>query len=147
MSDGNTAAWAHVVLQGLEIIGGVGGMLGGLVVVLARRTFATRDDLARQFADHAHEHQELEQRLAAGENRFVALSGAIDMVKLAAEQAKAAADEARAAADRVGDLHIELAEMRGDIKAIDSALKPIERLTMNMVEGHMADGLKPRGRT
>ncbi|MBU6430489.1 MAG: hypothetical protein KGR26_15840 [Cyanobacteria bacterium REEB65] len=135
MSDANAAAWAHVLLQTFEILGGIGGAIGGMALLLARRTFATRDDLARAIADHAQEHQQLDERLASGENRFTALAGAIDMVRVAAEKAEAAAD-------RISGIHVELADLRGDIKAIEAALQPIERLTMGMVEGHMAGGLK-----
>jgi hypothetical protein len=40
----------------------------------------------------------------------------------------------------MGEMHVEIADLRGDIKALESALRPIERLTMGMVEGHMAEG-------
>jgi chromosome segregation ATPase len=140
MADATAAAWAHVILQTFEILGGICGSIGGLALLLARRTFATRDDLSRAIADHAQEHQRLDQRLANGENRFTALSGSIDMVRMAAEQARDAADQARDAADRIQMIHVELAELRGDFKSVEAKLQPLERLTMGMVEGHMAEG-------
>lgn len=133
MVDATAAAWAHVILQTFEILGGIGGAIGGLAVLLARRTFATRDDLDRAIAEHAQEHQRFDQRLADGEVRFAKLSGSIDMVRVAAEQA-------RDAANRVTSVHLELADIRGDIKAIEASLQPLQRLTMGMVEGHMAEG-------
>jgi hypothetical protein len=140
MSDGAAAAWAHVFLQALEVIGGICGMVGGMAVLLFRRTFATRDDLLAYFKDHGVEHHELEKRLAAGENRFTEIAGAIRMVQTAAEQATKAADQAHAAADRMERVHVDIAALRGDVKALEVALRPIERLTMGMVEGHMAEG-------
>lgn len=147
MSDGAAVAWAHVALQALEIVGGIGGAIGGLVILLFRRTFASRDEMLKYFEGHATEHQELELRLAKDENRFTEISGAIKIVQLAAEQALSAANEARAAADHLAQVHVDIADLRGDIKAIEAALHPIERLTMSMVDGHMADGRGKSTRT
>jgi hypothetical protein len=139
MSDGAVAAWAHVFLQALGVIGGVAGSIGGLAVLLFRRTFVTRDDLLAYIKDHEADHDKLEKRLADGENRFTEIAGLIKLVQIAAEQAKSAADQAHAAADRMERVHVDVATLHGDIKAIEAALRPIERLTMGMVEGHMAD--------
>lgn len=138
MSDGNAAAWVHVGFQAVEVIGGLLGTVGGLAVLLARRTFVTRDELLRTVSEHAKDHQLIDQRLANGENRFTALSGSIDMVRQAAEQA-------RDAALKVEGVHVDIADLRGEMKALGATLEPIQRLTMDMVEGHMADGRNRNG--
>ena len=139
MDNVDPAAWANVGLQALEVVGAIIGFVGGIAALLFRRTFATRDDLVKYCNEHAQEHHALEQRLASGENRFVALSGAIEMVKAAAEQARDAAKSAHDAVDRMGSLDVDIADLRGSIKAVQASLAPIERLTMGMVEGHMAE--------
>lgn len=144
MSDGTAAGWMQVILQALQIVGGIGGTICCLAVMLGRRLLVTRDDLSKYSMDHAKEHQLLDQRLANGESRFVELRGSIEMVKMAADQATRAADRASTAAEKVSSAHVEIADLRGNMKAIETALKPIERLTMDMVEGHMADGRRGR---
>ena len=143
MSDGSVAAWVHVGFEAIGIVGGMLGTVGGMAVLLARRTFVTREELARATTDHATVHTEINTRLAAGENRFTELRGSIDMIGAAAQQSKEAAQTASDAANRV---MVSVADLHGEIKALDAALKPVERLTMDMVEGHMSGGLRtPRG--
>lgn len=138
MTDENLVAWGHFILEILTALGGLIGTIAGLGALLARRTFASKEDLERRFAVHDGVHNELAQRMADGETRFARLSGAIEMVKAAADQAKDAANDARDAADQAKEASVEIAEMKGSIRSI-------ERLTMTMVEGHMAGGLNRRG--
>jgi hypothetical protein len=138
VSDANIVAWATFVVEFLSALGGVIGTIAGLAALLMRRTFASKEELAKRFSVHDGEHLTLNQRLADGETRFATLSGSIEIVKVAAEQAKEAAHEARDAADNVNAASVEIAELKGSIKSI-------ERLTLTMVEGHMDGSFQRRG--
>jgi hypothetical protein len=143
MSDGSVAAWVHVGFEAIGIVGGMLGFVGGMAVLLARRTFVTRDELGRAMTDHATVHQVIDARLANGEKSFTELRGMIDMIGAAAQQAKEAGNAAREAANTV---NVNVADLRGEIRALDATIKPIERLTLDMVEGHMSGDLNPRGK-
>lgn len=149
MSDGSVAAWVHVGFEAIGIVGGMLGTVGGMAVLLARRTFVTRDELGIAITEHAVVHQKIDDRLNASDGRFIALQGSIDKVASAAQEASNAAEKAatagNAARDAAHTMSNDIAELHGEIKALDATMKPIERLTMDMVEAHMAGSLKPRG--
>lgn len=139
MTDANFATWVHIIVEVLTAMGGLIGAIAGLGALLARRTFASKDDVDRRFAEHAIKHEAIDQRLANGETHFARLSGAIEKVELAAEQAKEAADEARDAVSSITNVSAEIAELKGSIKSI-------EQLTLTMVNGHMASSFQPSRR-
>ncbi len=142
MTGPEAESWIGISLKILEFVGCLIGAAGGVIMLLARKTFASIEDVESRFEKHQEEHEELDGRLAAGDNRFTALTAAIEAVKLAAEQARHAAEQASQAAGKVNSVEVSIARLSGDIKALDAALKPVERFTMTMVEGHMHIGEK-----
>lgn len=142
MVDASTPAWLEVGLKAAEIIGCLLGAGGGVIVLLARKTFASIEDVESRFERHRSIHDELDDRLAAGDSRFIELNATIRSVREAADQARKAAEQASLAAGKANSLEISIAELNGEIKALQAALKPVERFTMTMVEGHMHIGEK-----
>ena len=98
--------------------------------------------LSRQFASKA-DLSEIKTRLEEGEVRFNALERAILDASLSAKGAKDAADRVQDAAEKVYRVEVNIAELRGDIKALAASLKHIDRFGEMMVHGHLNLGGKP----
>ena len=96
------------------------------------RQFASKSDLA-----------EITKRLEEGDERFNNLEKAILDASLSAKGAKDAADRVQDAAEKVYGVEVNIAELRGDIKALAATLKHLDRFSDIIVQGHMHMGGKP----
>ena len=120
------------------VLAGAFTVLSPWVLAWLSKTFATKakvDELAGQVAA-------MEQRLAAGETRFVKLEAAIQATTLAAHAAKEAAEETAEAAKKVHGAEVAIARLQEQIRGVSENLENIEHFTRLMVEGHMKIGGK-----
>jgi septal ring factor EnvC (AmiA/AmiB activator) len=110
-------------------------IVGPLLVFYLGRYFAKReavDAVVKAFQDyqkqHASEHEEIDDRLDHGENRFTTLEASIREVKTAAGEARRAAENAQAAAEKVNGALIEIERVRGDLKEMRALVGPLKSI-------------------
>lgn len=122
-------AWVDLLFKGLAGIGGVAGMVGGLAMALARRTFATKNEVRRSFEKHDVIHEELERQLADGAKEFAAIKA--NLTHLPSQ-------------DDIADVKERIAAVEGSVRALGATidgvreiLERVERPLNILIEHHM----------
>lgn len=94
-----------------------------------RRGFVTKEQFDAYRDEHDEEHDALIGRLNAGDVRFTRLETILEHMPTK--------EDVDALIERLGQTGIEIAGLRGDIKAINAVIRAVQRDNDLLVEGHM----------
>jgi septal ring factor EnvC (AmiA/AmiB activator) len=129
MVNSDWPAWVDLLFRGLAAIGGVVGLIGGLVMALAHRTFATKDEVEQSFKDHQGTHKELEKQLADGAKEFATIRADLSHLPDQGDIAEVK--------DRIAALEGTVSAAVATIEGMREGLKRIERPLNLLLEHHL----------
>jgi len=121
--------WVELIFRCLAAIGGLAGLVGGLAMALAHRTFATKDEVLRNFRDHEEQHEEIGRRLGTGSAEFATIKADIAHLPNNTDIA--------AMMRRIGAVEGSVRALEATLKGIEEVLKRVERPLNLLVEHHL----------
>lgn len=125
-------AWVDLLFKALAGIGGLAGIFASMGMRLARRTFATRDEIQQRFDLHAQEHEALSERLAAGEREFATIKA--DIAHLPDH------DDIAEVKDRIGEVEGSVRALAATVEGLKEVLERVERPLNVLVTHHLKGG-------
>jgi len=119
--------WFKAGELALKVMGVIGTLLSlvfGWAWWSLRKAMVTHEQFAQYRDEHGEEHDELEGRLARGEERFARLETTLKNLPTK---------------DEVADLRIKMERLSGDIRVATAILQRVEHPVRTMVEAALED--------